>query len=413
MVYAVILAWLYIVWKCLIPVLEGFIELVFLPYLFNALEEATLEPVKYSCEFASGKYYALCGLGGILSCGITHTALVPLDLVKCRMQVNPLKYKGIAAGFSVTVKEEGVRALAKGWAPTAIGYSLQGLGKFGFYEIFKVFYSNLLGDELSYTWRTSVYLAASASAEFFADILLAPMEASKVRIQTMPGAPPTLRGIAPMIWKNEGINGFYKGLPPLWMRQIPYTMMKFFGFERAVELIYKQLSKPKDQYNKLQQLGVSFAGGYLAGIFCAAVSHPADSVVSILNKNKNMTIGQVVKNTPTKDLLTKGLGARIVMIGTLTGLQWLIYDSFKTFVGLPTTGGVAKPVAAPATSQVAATVAKLETKTAAPTSAPKVEAPKAAAPAAPAAPKADAKPATQTSTTTVKKEETKKEEKKH
>jgi solute carrier family 25 phosphate transporter 3 len=26
------------------------------------------------------------------------------------------------------------------------------------------------------------------------------------------------------------------------------------------------------------------------------------------------------------------------MIGTLTGLQWMIYDSFKIFMGLPTTG---------------------------------------------------------------------------
>ena len=41
----------------------------------------------YSCEFGSSKYYALCGFGGILSCGITHTAVVPLDLVKCRIQV--------------------------------------------------------------------------------------------------------------------------------------------------------------------------------------------------------------------------------------------------------------------------------------------------------------------------------------
>lgn len=40
-----------------------------------------------SCAFGSGKYYALCGFGGILSCGITHTAVVPLDLVKCRLQV--------------------------------------------------------------------------------------------------------------------------------------------------------------------------------------------------------------------------------------------------------------------------------------------------------------------------------------
>lgn len=29
-----------------------------------------------------------------------------------------------------------------------------------------------------------------------------------------------------------------------------------------------------------------------------------------------------------------GLGTRILMIGTLTGLQWWIYDSFKTAMGL-------------------------------------------------------------------------------
>jgi len=40
-----------------------------------------------SCEFGSGKYYALCAVGGALSCGITHTLVTPLDLVKCRLQV--------------------------------------------------------------------------------------------------------------------------------------------------------------------------------------------------------------------------------------------------------------------------------------------------------------------------------------
>jgi solute carrier family 25 phosphate transporter 3 len=37
--------------------------------------------------------------------------------------------------------------------------------------------------------------------------------------------------------------------------------------------------------------------------------------------------------------LWNGLGVRIVMIGTLTGAQWLVYDSFKVFLGLPSTGG--------------------------------------------------------------------------
>jgi solute carrier family 25 phosphate transporter 3 len=43
-------------------------------------------------------------------------------------------------------REEGMRGLVKGWAPTVIGYSLQGFGKFGFYEVFKDLYGNMLGE---------------------------------------------------------------------------------------------------------------------------------------------------------------------------------------------------------------------------------------------------------------------------
>merc|ERR1719434_131461 len=162
---------------------------------------AALEPGA-SCEFGSPKYYALCGFGGLLSCGLTHTAVTPLDLVKCRLQVNKEKYKSLGNGFKVTVADGGTRALFLGWAPTAIGYSMQGICKFGFYEFFKNIYSGLIGEENTYLYRTSLYLAASASAEFFADIALSPMESCKVRMQTsLPGTfPTTLRGAAPKIY---------------------------------------------------------------------------------------------------------------------------------------------------------------------------------------------------------------------
>lgn len=70
--------------------------------------------------------------------------------------MDPQKYKGIFNGFSVTLKEDGVRGLAKGWAPTFIGYSLQGLCKFGFYEVFKVLYSNMLGEVCNLTLKLEV-----------------------------------------------------------------------------------------------------------------------------------------------------------------------------------------------------------------------------------------------------------------
>jgi len=292
---------------------------------------------QYSCEFGSAKYFALCGIGGILSCGITHTAVTPLDLVKCRLQVNKEKYQNTIKGFKITYAEGGPKGMVLGWAPTCIGYSAQGLCKFGFYEVFKNLYSGILGEENSYLYRTSLYLAASASAEFFADIALSPMESVKVRIQTSPPGtfPTTLREGAPKIYAAEGMGGFYKSLVPLWGRQIPYTMMKFACFERTVELLYANVvPKPRAECSKGEQLLVTFAAGYIAGVFCAIVSHPADCIVSYMNKSKGSTVGSAAKALGFMGMW-QGLGPRIIMIGTLTALQWFIYDGVKVALALP------------------------------------------------------------------------------
>jgi len=288
-----------------------------------------------ACEFGSLHYFALCGVGGILSCGSTHTFVVPLDLVKCRLQVNQAKYKNLFNGFRLTVAEEGARGLAKGWAPTAFGYSAQGLFKFGLYEVFKVYYADVLGEENAYLWRTGLYLAASASAEFFADIALAPFEAAKVKIQTSENFASTMREAMPKMYADEGISAFYKGLVPLWMRQIPYTMMKFACFEKTVEVLYKYVvPKPRADCSKGEQLIVTFAAGYIAGVFCAIVSHPADVVVSKLNQAKGSSAIDVAKKLGFGGMWN-GLGPRIVMIGTLTALQWFIYDGVKVALQIP------------------------------------------------------------------------------
>merc|ERR1712240_784101 len=292
---------------------------------------------EYSCEFGSQKYFALCAVGGALSCGITHTAVTPLDLVKCRLQVNKEKYKSLGNGFKVTVADAGVRGLFLGWAPTAIGYTAQGICKFGFYEVFKNVYGGVMGEENAFLYRTTLYLIASASAEFFADIALSPMEACKVRMQTsLPGTfPTTLRGAFPAIKNAEGLSGFYKSLVPLWGRQIPYTMMKFACFERTVEAIYQYVvPKPRAECTKSEQLVVTFAAGYIAGVFCAVVSHPADTLVSYMNKVQGATLGSSAKALGFNGMWA-GLGPRIIMIGTLTALQWFIYDGVKVQLRLP------------------------------------------------------------------------------
>ena len=50
--------------------------------------------VMYSPEF-----YAACTVGGIVACGATHTAVTPLDIVKCNMQARGAGCRsGVAVG---------------------------------------------------------------------------------------------------------------------------------------------------------------------------------------------------------------------------------------------------------------------------------------------------------------------------
>lgn len=99
---------------------------------------------------------------------------------------NPSKYRSIRTRFVELVNKHGVGALFTGWLPTLLGYNVQGALKFGFYEFFKLLYSDMLGPKKAEERRTLIYLAGSASAEFIADIALCPFEAVKVRVQTQP-----------------------------------------------------------------------------------------------------------------------------------------------------------------------------------------------------------------------------------
>ncbi|CAD2216575.1 solute carrier family 25 (mitochondrial phosphate transporter), member 3 [Angomonas deanei] len=294
-------------------------------------------------------YYLKCIGGGILACGTTHTAVCPLDVVKCNMQIYPEQYKSLGQGLKLVASEQGYGStgLLKGWLPTFIGYSFQGAFKFGLYEFFKDIYANMVGQELFEKYQGAIWLAGSASAEFFADMALCPFEMAKVKIQTSPkGTFPTGLGAAIGKMRADPASGFpYKSLVPLWGRQIPYTMAKFYFFEKIVRLFYQYVfTAPKETYSKAQQLSITFASGYIAGVVCAIVSHPADTLVSARGKptNAGKGYGQIAKEMGYMNLCTKGLGTRILMIGTLTGLQWWIYDTYKVAMGLGTTGGSAK-----------------------------------------------------------------------
>lgn len=126
-------------------------------------------------------------------------------------------YKSNIGAWRTIWRGEGLRGIFFGWTPTLVGYSLQGTGKYGCYELFKYLYGERLFPNAN---KTVVYLAASASAEFFADIALCPLEAVKVRMQTtLPPYARSLREGWSKAVQKEGYAGyvFFALFPPFFL----------------------------------------------------------------------------------------------------------------------------------------------------------------------------------------------------
>ncbi|KAF2247138.1 mitochondrial carrier [Trematosphaeria pertusa] len=287
--------------------------------------------------------YSRFAFAGAVCCSVTHGAFTPVDVVKTRIQLDPVTYnRGLIGGFRQVVASEGFGAVWTGFGPTAAGYFLQGAFKFGGYEFFKQQCINQLGYETASKNRTAVYLASSACAEFFADIALCPLEATRIRLVSQPTFANGLIGGFGKILKNEGVGAFYSGFGPILFKQVPYTMAKFVVYEKVSELVYRQVDKSKASSG--MQTGINLGSGLIAGFAAALVSQPADTMLSKINKTQGLpgegTISRLVKIG--KELGFRGsyagIGARLFMVGGLTAGQFAIYGDIKKALGA--TGGV-------------------------------------------------------------------------
>jgi solute carrier family 25 phosphate transporter 3 len=295
-------------------------------------------PEKQTYDFM---YYLKGAAAGGICCSITHGAVCPVDVVKTRVQLDPVKYNsGLIGGFRTVIAEEGVMALSTGLGATAFGYFVQGWFKFGGVELFKIKAVEALGDERAWDLKTPIYLGAAAAAEFIADIFLCPLEAVRIRSVSDPTFCDGLADGFMKMLKAEGVGGFYAGFVPILFKQIPYTMAKFAVQGNAADAIYSSMGKRPDELSPASNVGVSLTSGVIAGVAAAIISHPADTLLSKINKagaggegSMMVRLGRIAAETGVVNLCTVGLLPRCVMIGTLTAGQFGIFDSVMNALG--------------------------------------------------------------------------------
>ncbi|KAJ9248818.1 putative mitochondrial phosphate carrier protein [Paecilomyces variotii] len=299
---------------------------------------AKVDAVAQEAQMSGLQLYSRFAFAGAVCCSVTHGALTPVDVVKTRIQLDPVTYnRGLIGGFRQVIQKEGAGALLTGFGPTAAGYFLQGAFKFGGYEFFKQQFINQLGYETASNNRTAVYLGSSALAEFFADIALCPLEATRIRLVSEPTFASGLVSGFGKILKNEGIGAFYSGFGPILFKQIPYTMAKFVVFEKVAEQVFRRVDKSTLSDGAIT--GVNLGSGLVAGFAAAIVSQPADTMLSKINKTPGLpgegTVSRLIKIGKELGLRGSyaGIGARLFMVGTLTAGQFAIYGDIKRLLG--------------------------------------------------------------------------------
>jgi len=307
------------------------------PFVASVPESKLYDWNKYSFG-----YFVNGALAGGICCSVTHGGMCPVDVVKTRIQLDPVTYnQGLIGGFRQVIAAEGAGALATGLGPTALGYFIQGWFKFGGFEYFKISLAKSMGDQGAWDARNFIYLGASACAEFIADIFLCPLEATRIRqVSDEAMSKLSMPAAFATILKQDGLlGGFYSGFVPILFKQIPYTMAKFAVQGAAAEAIYGTLPD-RSTLGKGTKMGVSIASGVIAGVAAAIISHPADTLLSKINKagaggegTMFVRLGRIASEIGFVKLATVGLGARCVMIGTLTAGQFLIFDSLMPIMG--------------------------------------------------------------------------------
>jgi len=287
-------------------------------------------------------YFLKGALAGGICCAVTHGALCPVDVVKTKIQLDSVKYnRGMVGTFKQVIAEEGMMGLATGLGPTVVGYFVQGWFKFGGVEYFKIQFAQSLGEQSAWDNRNYIYLASSAMAEFIADIFLCPLEATRIRLVSNPSFAKGLGDGAARLLKEEGVlKGFYSGFGPILFKQVPYTMAKFAVQGWAAEKISAAIGQPLDKQVGSTKMAVALSSGVIAGVAAAVISHPADTLLSQINKagaggNGSITsrLINLAKEAGFKKLCLTGLGARCVMIGTLTAGQFALFDTVMDAVG--------------------------------------------------------------------------------
>ena len=282
--------------------------------------------------------YSGFALSGLIGCSATHAVLVPIDVVKTRLQTDPDRYDGVLDGAKVILQEEGVRALFLGAEATLAGYCWYGLTVYPGYEFWSRELNGLGSPAVATEFHAPIVLLAGALATVLACVGVCPAEALRIRVVADPAR---FEGLglfesASLVADDEGADAFYAGFRPLVIRQVIFGMVKFFFFDSLADAIFEAAPQLADGAGG--RLAVSLLAGLVAGTASSLVSQPADAVLSRINADRGdldvLGAVEAIWGEGAVRGFYRGAAARCAWSGLVISGQFAIYDALKSLLSV-------------------------------------------------------------------------------
>ncbi|ORX67638.1 mitochondrial carrier [Linderina pennispora] len=199
----------------------------------HAVYFATYEQTKKLLSNSAGETTALAaGAAGGVATVVSDALMNPFDVIKQRMQLVGSSYRNIADCAATVMRKEGLRAFYVSYPTTLImNIPFQSI-QFGCYDLFR----KTLNPNGSYSPLTHVVAGGLAGA--VAAALTTPIDCCKTLLQTRGASvDPEVRNASSMIqsakiiYKQQGVNGFFRGARPRVIANMPATAISWTTYE--------------------------------------------------------------------------------------------------------------------------------------------------------------------------------------
>lgn len=165
----------------------------------------------------------------------------PFWLIRTRLmtqsEFTPYFYWNSLHAFRSIYQHEGISGLYKGLGPAALGL-LHVAVQFPLYEKFKSLQKKNPSDPKE-SLQVHQILFASTGSKVIASVATYPHEVLRTRFQNQTVSPPKYRNIPQaigLIFKEEGLKGFYRGMLTTVMRVVPASAVTLITYEKVLEL---------------------------------------------------------------------------------------------------------------------------------------------------------------------------------